>query len=422
MSVSEGLNMDDKKNVLDEVFDKFLRGSTVFRNREVLRHDYVPENLPHRREHIRYLGEILAPALRGSLCSNALIYGKTGTGKTAVIRFVLNRVLDKSKELGSSVKVCYVNCRLVGTEYRVFSSLCSVLDIKVPFTGLAVGEVFDRFKQGLDSKKTLFIVALDEIDAIVRNRGDVLLYELTRVNESLPNSKVSILGITNDLKFKDMLDPRVLSTLSEEEIVFKPYNADELLDILLDRAKVAFQDNVLTEGATKLCAALAAAEHGDARRALDLLRVAGELAERRGNERILEEHVRQAQERIEHDRVLETLKSLPSYSTLVLLSVYFFSKFNINRSVTGDIYNLYCELCEQSGLSPLTQRRVSGLINELDALGLLNSRVISLGRYGRTKKISLGIPKRLIKEVFFDDERFRSLTDYKPRYLSAPQG
>jgi len=422
ISVSEGSDMDDKKNVLDEVFDKFLRGSTVFRNREVLRHDYVPENLPHRKEHIRYLGEILAPALRGSLCSNALIYGKTGTGKTAVIRFVLNKVLDKSKELGSSVKVCYVNCRLVGTEYRVFSFLCSALDIKVPFTGLAVGEVFDRFKQGLDSKKTLFIVALDEIDAIVRNRGDVLLYELTRVNESLPNSKVSILGITNDLKFKDMLDPRVLSTLSEEEIVFKPYNADELWDILLDRAKVAFQDNVLTEGATKLCAALAAAEHGDARRALDLLRVAGELAERRGNERISEEHVRQAQERIEHDRVLETLKSLPSYSTLVLLSVYFFSKFNINRSVTGDIYNLYCELCEQSGLSPLTQRRVSGLINELDALGLLNSRVISLGRYGRTKKISLGIPKRLIKEVFFDDERFRSLTDYKPRYLSAPQG
>jgi len=418
-SVSEGSKMDDKKNVLDEVFDKFLRGSTVFTNREVLRHDYVPENLPHRGEHIRYLGEILAPALRGSLCSNALIYGKTGTGKTAVIKFVLNKILDKSKQLGSSVKVCYVNCRLVGTEYRVFSLLCSALDVKVPFTGLAVGEVFDRFKQGLDSKKTLFIVALDEIDAIVRNRGDVLLYELTRVNESLPNSKVSILGITNDLKFKDMLDPRVLSTLSEEEIVFKPYNADELWDILLDRAKVAFEDNVLTEGATKLCAALAAAEHGDARRALDLLRVAGELAERRGNERISEEHVRQAQERIEHDRVLETLKSLPSYSKLVLLTVYFFSKFNINRSVTGDIYNLYCELCEQLGLSPLTQRRVSGLINELDALGLLNSRVISLGRYGRTKKISLGIPKRLIKEVFFGDERFRSLTDYQPRYLAS---
>ncbi len=411
--------MDRQRDILETVFGNFLRGSSIFRNKETLRHDFLPGNLPHREEHIRYLGEVVAPALRGSCCSNVLAYGKTGTGKTAVMRFVLNKLVQKAQELGSSVKVCFVNCRLAGTEYRVFQSLCSTLDIRVPFTGLALGEVFDRFKGGLDKKKVLFIIALDEIDAIIKNRGDVLLYELTRINESLQTSKVAILGISNDLRFKELLDPRVLSSLSDEEMVFRPYNADELQDILQDRAHLAFENGVLADGAIKLCAALAAAEHGDARRALDLLRVAGEVAEREGDVCILEDHVRTAQKRIEYDRIVETLKSLPAHSKVVLLSVYLFTKSDINRSMTGDIYNLYCELCQQLGIMALTQRRVSGLINELDIIGLLNSRVISLGRYGRTKKISLGISHKVIKEVFLEDERLSAMVDYTPSYLAS---
>lgn len=408
----------DRENILDEVFAHFLKGSKIFKNREVLRHDYVPDNLPHRREEILHLGEITAPALRGSPCSNVFIYGKTGTGKTAVVKFVLNKLTQKAEEVGSPVKVCFVNCRLAGTEYRVLAALCSSINVRVPFTGLAVGEIFDRFKKNLESQGIIFIVALDEIDALVKIRGDALLYELTRINESLRRSKVSIVGISNDLKFKDFLDPRVLSTLSEEEMVFKPYTAEELQDILMERAKMAFYDGVLSEGALKLCAALAASEHGDARRALDLLRVAGEIAERRGDRKITEEHVREAQERIEHDQVYESIKSLPTHSKIVLLSVYFLNKVDPNRSVTGDIYNLYLELCEQIGITPLTQRRVSGLINELDVMGLLNSRVVSLGRYGRTKKISLGIPRKIIFDVFSEDDRFRSLMSYKSKYLS----
>jgi len=413
-----GLRVDSQRGILEEVFSNFLKGSSVFRSREALRHDYVPESLPHREDHIRYLGEILAPALKGSLCSNTLIYGKTGTGKTAVMKFVLKRLAQKAQDLGSNVRVCFVNCRLAGTEYRVLSNLCAAIDMGIPFTGLAVGEVFDRFRDGLDSSNTLFLAALDEIDAIVKGRGDMLLYELTRINGNLRRSRVAILGVSNDLRFKEMLDPRVLSTLSEEEIVFRPYNADELQDILEERSTVAFQSGVLTEGATKLCAALAAAEHGDARRALDLLRVAGELAERVGDTQVSEDHVQLAQKRIEHDRILETLVSLPTHAKAVLLTVYLLAKFSISRSMTGDIYNLYSELCGEMGLAPLTQRRVGGLISELDIMGLLNSRVISLGRYGRTKRTSLGVPYKLVREGLGDDQRFRALMNHRPRYLA----
>jgi len=307
---------------------------------------------------------------------------------------------------------------LAGTEYRILSSLCRSLKVKVPFTGLAVGEVFDRLKKGLDSQRLLFITVLDEIDSLVKARGDVLLYELTRINETLRHGRTSIVGISNDLRFKELLDPRVLSTLSEEEMVFRPYDASELQDILWDRARLAFCDGVLSDGAVSLCAALAAAEHGDARRALDLLRVAGELAEREGAAVIVEDHVREAEKRIEQDRMAEALKNLPPHSKLVLCSTYLLGKARINCAITGDIYEIYCELCSQSGLPPLTQRRVSGLINELDVIGLLNARVVSLGRYGRTKKIRLGVARSLIREVFDADDRLKGLIRYAPKCLA----
>jgi len=414
---NQGEAFMDNVTVLEGVFNQFLGNTGVFKDREVLRHDYIPDSLPHRETQIRHLGEMVAPVLKGARCSNIFIYGKTGTGKTAVSKYVLKKLGQKAFDLGIPLKVCYINCRLSGTEYRVFFSMCDAINVSIPFTGLALGEVFDRFRNGLEARKVILVAVLDEIDALVKDRGDILLYELMRINEALHGSKTSVVGISNDLRFKEFLDPRVVSSLSEEEIVFQPYNAQELLDILRERAKLAFNDGVLQEGAIGLCSALAAAEHGDARRALDLLRVAGELAERERKSNINEEHIRSAEKRIEHDRVFEAIRNLPAHSKSVLCSVYLLSKSGVRQIVTGEIYEMYCELCEQISLAPLTQRRVSDLINELDSLGLLNTQVVSMGRYGRTKKIRLSIPPSLIKNVFIDDDRFGRLLNYFPKHL-----
>ncbi|MGQ9624716.1 MAG: ORC1-type DNA replication protein [Candidatus Bathycorpusculaceae bacterium] len=407
----------DNNDILSNLFRKFVNNSKIFRDREVLRHDYLPEKLPHREEQISLLGEMVAPVLKGARCSNIFIYGKTGTGKTAVTKYVLGYLEVTSKEYNAPVKFCYINCRMVGSEYRVFANLCQSIGFQVPFTGLSVGEIFDRFRKRLDGGKTMLIVALDEVDSLVKTRGDELLYELTRINETLFNSKVSLIGISNDLRFKEFLDPRVLSSLSEEEIVFRPYDASELRNILLERAKLAFYDGALSDGALSICAALAAAEHGDARRALDLLRVAGEIAERSGASVVVEEHVREAEKHIERNRVLEALKNLTLHSKLVLLSVYHLNKMTIHSSVTGEIYEIYSELCSEVGITPLTQRRLGTLVNELDSMGLLNAKVISMGRYGRTKKIRLEIPRTIIREVFKDDKRLERLVEYEPKCL-----
>lgn len=401
-------------SVLDDVFDSFVKGAKLFKDREVMRHDYLPDRLPHREDQIKLLGSTVAPVLRNERCSNIFIYGKTGTGKTAVAKYVLSHLESKAKEYGAQVKFCYINCRMTGSEYRVFAALSQSVGLTIPFTGLSVGEVFDRFRTGLDQSHIIFIIVLDEVDALIKDRGDAFMYELTRINETLRQSKVSIIGISNDLRLKEFLDPRVFSSLSEEELVFRPYDAGELRNILLERSKLAFQDGVLSESALSISSALAAAEHGDARRALDLLRVAGEVAERAGAKGVTEEHVRQAEKHIEHNRVIEALKNLTLHSKLVLLSVYHLNK---PSATTGDIYDVYNELCGEMGAGLLTQRRLGTLINELDTMGLVNARVVSMGRYGRTKKIRLEISRGLIKDVFATDNRFGELLKYEPKCL-----
>lgn len=203
--------------------------------------------------------------------------------------------------------------------------------------------------------------------------------------------------------------------------MFRPYTAPELKDILLERSKISFLNDVLLDGAINLCSALAAAEHGDARRALDLLRVAGELTERDGHSKISEDHVRRAQNKIEQDRVEMVLKTLPIHSKLVLCSIYIMDSAKVDNAITGDVYEVYKELCSQLSLESLTQRRVSSLINELDITGILNTRVVSLGRYGRTKKIRLAIYKRIIKNVFSNDSWINKIINYNPECLMKKQ-
>jgi cell division control protein 6 len=405
-------------SLLDDVFEKFVSNTRIFKNREVLRHDYLPGRLPHREEQICELGKKVAPLLKGARSSNIFIYGQTGTGKTAVVKYVLSRLEYKAKEFNAPIRLCYVNCRLAGSEYRAFASMCQSLGVQVPFTGLSVGEVFDRFKTSLDLFGVVFMVVLDEADALIKARGDGFLYELIRMNEVLKKSKVTLVGISNDLRLKEFLDPRVLSCLSEEEMVFRPYDASELRNILAERAQAAFVDNALSDAALGLCAALAAAEHGDARRALDLLRVAGEVAERTDAIVVTEEHVRQAEKHIEHNRILEALNNLTLHSKLVTLSIYHLDKANTRGAITGEIFEVYDELSGELGITPLTQRRLSTLINELDAMGLLNAKVVSMGRYGRSKKIRLEISRSLIRDVFAGDTRLGRLVDYEPTCVS----
>jgi cell division control protein 6 len=406
------LKVRGEEDPLRELITQVKAAPSLFINREVLRADYIPGNLPHRWEHIRRLGEILSPGLRASRPSNVFIYGKTGTGKTAVVKHVFKRFAEESANMNLPLKFVYINCRLTGTEYRVLSELCSALSVRIPFTGLSRAEVFNRFRTALHQSSSLLVACLDEIDILVKSSGDALLYELTRINEASEGGQLSIVGVSNDLMFKEMLDPRVLSSLSEEEIVFHPYTAIELIDILSERAAMAFREGAVPQQVINLCAALAAAEHGDARRALDLLRVAAEIAERNGASVVSEGHVRAALGVIEQGRVYEALSTLPLHGRIVLMAIYHVARSGVQRVTSGMVYNYYRELCRNLGLDPLTDRRISSLLSELDMLGVISCDVVSFGRYGRTRRIILKVPMEEIKSVLERDELLSNLIEY----------
>ncbi len=393
----------------ESLFDMLLVTKPIFKNREYLRPSYTPEELPHRGEQIHQLARILVAPLRGETPSNLLIYGKTGTGKTASVKYVVKELKRVSSHAPRMVEPVYLNCEVVNTQYRILATLANTFLDKlrerygrehanslgfpesVPMTGWPTDEVYRCFFRALDHDPQLAVIVLDEIDRLVLKSGDEVLYNLTRMNSDLIKAKVSIVGISNDLNFMNYLDPRVRSSLSEEELVFPPYNALQLKDILEKRAEMSYADGVLGDGVISLCAAHAAREHGDARRALDLLRIAGELAEREGVEMVTVTHVQLAFEKMEKDKMVEVVRTLPSQSKLVLFSVVLLTEKNSRKIVTGDVYAVYRALCRQSGLDVLTQRRVSDLISELDMLGIINAQIISKGRYGRTKEITLSI-------------------------------
>ena len=390
------------KKGLSNFFENYLTKNPLFINKKALQGNFTPENIPHRDEQIKQLANILAPALRLEKPSNVFCYGKSGTGKTCVTDYVTSQVYDLSKKKKIDLKICYLNCKLkkiADTEYRLIAELARNFNVEVPATGLPTEEVYKIFVKAIDTKgKKLLILILDEIDQLVSKVGDGVLYNLTRINSGLKNCELSIIGISNDLLFTDNLDPRIKSSLSEEELVFPPYNAIQLQDILRERSKIAFRPNVVEEGVIQKCAAYAAREHGDARRALELLRVAGELAERSNSEIIQIKHIDGAEEKIEKDTVLDVVRTQPKQSQVTLYSILKVCN-NGKQMFTGDVYDFYKNICKDVGLKPLTQRRISDIIAELDMFGIINARVVSKGRYGRTKEISIGIPSSTMPKI-----------------------
>ena len=402
----------------ESIFQPYVGTRPIFKmDRDILRPSFVPDKLPHREEQVDELAQILATALRGERPSNVLIYGQTGTGKTAVVKYIENEF--KKLDGGRTVHYMYMNCEIVDTPYGVLQNvanrLVENLSQRIPFTGLSTDRVYQLLVEKLDEEKRIVILVLDEIDKIVTKNGDDILYQLLKINEDLTKAKVSIIGISNDLKFTEWLDPRVKSRLSDEKMVFPPYNAEELCDILSQRAGRAFDNGVADGSVLSLIAALAAQEHGDARRALDLLRVAAELAERAGEDHVTEKHVHRAKNKIELDTVVEAIKALPTQSKIVLLAIISNGEAGADRMTTGEVYGTYKELCRKTGAPVLTQRRVTDLISELDMLGLVHARVKSYGRGGRTKEVQSAVPLLEIRRVLEKDEFLAPVRGFRPR-------
>ena len=380
-----------------EGLDEFVPlDDNIFKDKKPLDHRFLPDNLPHRRDQITSIARYWVEALKGTTPSNITIYGKTGTWKTAAAKFAREQLIDAARDKPVSIKVEYVRCTDFNTEYQVLTYLCQRLGRDVPNRGWTKGEIVNAFrdilKRNVFGRNLILIVILDEVDILLEKDGDGLLYTLTRTDN------IAILSISNYLNFKQFIKPRVASSLMDKEIVFPPYDAEQLADILEERSKLAFYENTLEDSVIPLCSAMAAKEEGDARYALDLLESAGDIAIDKGSEKVLGQFVREAKDVIEYNKVKDVIVTLPTQQQRVLAAILKLTQQG-EEITSGKLFEAYKDISKGDAV---TYRRIFDFINELEMLGIISTNTVSKGRAkGRTNIITLQIDTDLLEENLY---------------------
>ncbi|MCU4716931.1 orc1/cdc6 family replication initiation protein [Halapricum hydrolyticum] len=375
---------------------RFVRKQNIFRNKDALGESYQPDQIAERDEEIEQYMDALQPVVDGWEPNNIFLYGNTGVGKTAVTDYLLERLKADVEDYDDvDLSVISLNCKTLNSSYQVAIELVNELRPtggEISSTGYPQQTVFKKLYEELEAIGGTILIVLDEVDSI--GDRDELLYELprARANDKLDATKVGVIGISNDFKFRDQLDPRVQDTLCERELQFPPYDAPELENILESRADIAITEGAIEQGVLNFCAALAARDSGSARQALDLLRLAGEIAENREADLIERDHVEAARSRLEQERVEEGMRELTTHGRLVLLAVISKAARQETPCRIREIYEEYAALCDSSGIDTLAQRSVHNHLSDLRMLGILSAYENRSGSRGNYYSYELDVP------------------------------
>jgi cell division control protein 6 len=328
------------------------------------------------------------------------VYGRSGSGKSTVVRFVCEHL--------PLVAFRLANLRRART---VYGCACLILEELggAPKAGQTIDSVIERIEQGIGALATakgrLFVLVLDEFDVLLhdkRGRASDFVYKLLAVQQKLREEKgrlVCVVAISNNVMAADELDDRVRSRIGScPEVFFDAYSKEEVVAILKDRAAGAFVQPVDDE-VIEYCAEKSSEEHGDARRAIDLLRMAAEIAGSEGGKSMTRMHVDMAEERLQKDRVERAL-SQASYHQKVAAGAlvritYLTQDDGESWYPTSTLYRQYCMSIRKT-VRPLSYRRVAGLFSELENAGLAVSRTGSKGRHGYGREYRLTVPPEIV--------------------------
>lgn len=386
----------------------------LFKNKLYLKPNHTLKSLAdvlHRNSEIRDYYEFMKDIFDGVSPNNLFIYGKPGLGKTLLTRLVFEEIQKEAENQGIDLLVIPINCDEAITEHSILQKI--VEQFPTPNNepkkklGYSIGRHNDYLHYLIDYYQGIIVIILDELD---KAESPEMINKIIRIESKTSGQFPTVIGITNDSKLKDSFPPQLKSVLCENSLIINPYDAEELLDIINARIEIAFHPDVIDQMVAPLCAAFAAQEHGDVRRAIDLLRVGGEIAEREGADIVTENDIRRADELIELNKTIEIVKTLPTQSKVALLSAIFVLEHGTQPD-TGTLYTMYKRMCNVLDIDILTQRRITDLLDELIQLRVIESDILYKGRYGRKKVILKVAEMNLTKETLLEDYRLKPIAD-----------
>lgn len=410
----------DKQDIKDMI-SKLEQEDSLFSKKSLLDSLLAPTKIMGRKEETKNLLRFLASHKQGYVVPYISVYGRSGAGKSSVVRFMCENM--------DAISYRLVNLRQAKTVFGAANLILAELGQQnlqsAKGINLAVDEIGKAIKSVLhDEAKQLFVLVLDELDTIFydkRGKPSDFVYKLIVLEEKLraKGLLLCIIGISNNVLSEYELDDRVKSRIGSSEVFFKPYSKAEVLSILKDRASQAFSKKI-DDKVLEYCAELSSAENGDARRAMDLLRVAGELAGSK-NEELEVQHVDRASSELQKDRISQTLYSASYHLRLAcggLVRITFLTGDDWHS--TSLIYTQYTKLL-QKGTKPLSYRRVSDLLTELENSGLVVSQTSSKGRHGYGTQYKLVVPPEMIGPVI-SKEWWEDTVKRKKEHESEPAG
>ncbi|MCD2201561.1 orc1/cdc6 family replication initiation protein [Halobacterium sp. KA-4] len=411
---------------IEDMLLEFDEQDGLIRDRSLLDPNYVVEEdrIVGRDEQLQEVTKMLRVALGDNRPPNLFLYGPSGTGKSLITKAVcknISRICDSRDIQFGTVEV---NCQDLDTlgvaVYELAQQAADEagVDVEVPKHGVATKEKWDELYRIINENFDSVVFVLDELDMLVgrRDKQDPafsrLLYQLSRAGASDDlTAYISVVAISNDTKMMEAVGSRALSSFTPEDVHFDDYDANQLQSILR-RRQDAFHDGVVKEEVIPLAAAFAAQTHGDARKAIDLMRVAGELAEREGDQKIREKHVRMAQDKVEKNRVLEVVRGISTQKKLCLYataSVAAQTDGGTARSTTG--YKVYQYLTESIDADQYHQETYVNKMKELTTYSLVDFERRSHGpSSGMFLEFQFGERPETILETLREDSRIEMVS------------
>lgn len=386
--------------------------TTIFADEQVLTEEYTPEGLPERESELEALHMALMPAARGVGANNVFLYGKAGQGKTVAAEVELEELEYHAEHESETLDLTtlMISCEGLTSSYQVASRIVRELTDNRPI-GRSTDVVFSMMYDALDEIGGTIIIVLDEIDTI--GTDDRILYSIPRARAKdyvADDVYPSVIGISNNLQWRDNLSPKVKDSLYDDSIHFAPYNATQLQPILERRAEKAFIDGVISNDPVTLAAALSAKDKGSARQAIQYLYKAGQLASSRGDDALTRDHLREAEQQVERKRIVEGMESLTIQGTLALAAITKLELSDENPIRTKHIFSEYRELAELISAEPLVRRRMRDHLLDLDMQGILTAKKQGAGSVGgQYYTFKLNVAESTVVDILQEVSRFETV-------------